>query len=93
MTARRFPIAPLEALIADRPVCTTLAHRGENSVEHVWWTAADTAAVLGVTRRTIYRWRVNGVDVWAADRAACAAGLHPACVWADWFDAEAEAVA
>lgn len=39
----------------------------------------------GVTRRTIQRYRTNGLTDAGADRIACALGIHPALLWPDWW--------
>jgi len=39
------------------------------------------ASRIGVSRRTLHRWAVEGVPVERADRAAIALGTHPACPW------------
>jgi len=50
-------------------------------------TAREVAKLAGVTRTTVQKWRATGVfpEVFA-DRAAIAAGAHPAEIWPDWFD-------
>ena len=41
--------------------------------------------LAGFTRRSGHRWAEQGwVDDVIADRLACAAGWHPALVWASW---------
>lgn len=40
---------------------------------------------LGVTDRTIWRWKAEGLSDHQADRAACALGRHPVSVWPDWY--------
>lgn len=48
-------------------------------------TDAQLASAIGVTRRTIVRWRARGgLDPYQADRAAIAAHLHPLHVWPNW---------
>jgi transposase-like protein len=47
----------------------------------------ELARRLGVTAESVYRWRDRGLTVWAADRAACRAGFHPAIVWPEWATA------
>lgn len=50
------------------------------------FAAAD---LLGVSARTLDRWRVGRYridSVWAADAAACAIGLHPMQIWPDYED-------
>ena len=44
------------------------------------------AALAGVARRTVTRWAHIGIDLWTADRLACSVGMHPAELWADWFE-------
>lgn len=49
---------------------------------------ASTSAIarsLGVTTRTVWRWRSTGLTELQADRAAIAAGLHPGNVWDTWW--------
>lgn len=42
---------------------------------------------VGVTPRTLHRWREGGgVPLRAADRAATRLGYHPVDIWADWFE-------
>ncbi|MFN0090128.1 MAG: MerR family transcriptional regulator [Acidimicrobiales bacterium] len=47
-------------------------------------SAGRLADRLGVTARTVHRWRAEGLSDLQADRAAIAVGLHPALVWPDW---------
>lgn len=44
------------------------------------------ADALGVTKRTVNRYRKSGLSRQKADALACRAGLHPACVWPGWVD-------
>ena len=46
--------------------------------------AADVAAVLRVSARTVFRYRKHGLNDRQADRAAIAAGYHPAEIWPEW---------
>jgi hypothetical protein len=73
MTAERFPLAPLEAIL-------TIRH-GPFEGDH----CHQLARLVGVTERTIYRARMTGLTVWQADRYAIAAGLHPALIWPNWL--------
>lgn len=43
------------------------------------------AAQLGVTPRTVWRWRTAGLTAHQADRAAIAAGWHPGAIWDTWW--------
>ena len=40
---------------------------------------------VGVERHVVRRWQRKGLTVWEADRAAVAAGVHPANVWPEWW--------
>lgn len=44
-------------------------------------TNGNLAALLGVSARTIYRWKKHGVPAKQADRAAISIGSHPAYIW------------
>ena len=48
-------------------------------------TTRILAERCGVTRRTIHRWKAEGLSVLQADRAAIAMGCHPSVIWPDWF--------
>lgn len=52
-------------------------------------TIGDIAALLGVSKRVVSRWRHDGIRWSLADQAAVALGLHPALVWPDWYEAVA----
>lgn len=43
------------------------------------------AQAIGVTRRTIYRWRVTGLQWWQADTVAVRLGRHVADLWPEWY--------
>lgn len=46
----------------------------------------DIAVVIGVTTRTIQRWRHGALlTISQADRIACRLGLHPALLWSEWY--------
>lgn len=45
------------------------------------------AARVGVSARTVHRWRHNGLTDQQADHAAIALGRHPATIWPDWHAA------
>ncbi len=44
------------------------------------------AARIGVARRTVTRWRTNGLTDEQADNAAVMLGYHPLNIWTDWHD-------
>lgn len=47
------------------------------------------AARLGVSTRTVWRWRASGLTAHQADRAAIAAGWHPGSIWDTWWSTAA----
>jgi hypothetical protein len=50
-------------------------------------THAMIAELAGVKRATVAQWTQRGLSAFQADRVAVAVGMHPAEVWADWWDA------
>ena len=83
----RLPFAPLQAVVESR------------AVKSAWNPAGN--AVQGGGMLTSLGWRHNGwqarawqkyraagqIPVMAADRLACALGMHPAEIWGeDWWD-------
>lgn len=55
-------------------------------------TPAQLAPRIGVSERTVARWRAaGGLSVGQADRAAVAAGTHPAVIWSCWGEVEDDA--
>ena len=44
---------------------------------------------LGVSTRTVWRWRTSGLTTEQADRAAVAAGWHPGTIWDTWWSTAA----
>lgn len=51
-------------------------------------SSTEVAVRVGRTTRTVERWRTAGLTLDAADRAACALGVHPSAIWPDWYDTE-----
>lgn len=49
-------------------------------------SAGVLAARLGVSTRTIWRWRHSGLSDAQADHIAVALDYHPAIIWPDWHD-------
>lgn len=47
-------------------------------------TCSEQVEVLGITERTLDRWKVHGVPDSAADRVALDIGYHGSIVWTDW---------
>jgi FixJ family two-component response regulator len=48
-------------------------------------TSRSLAMTLCIDPVTLWRHRRRGWDLWEADRAACAVGVHPTLVWDDWL--------
>jgi hypothetical protein len=68
-TVAMFPLDSLADLVPDRRL-----------------SVRNLAALCKVTRHRAHRWIAAGcLAVYDADRAACAAGHHPAELWADWY--------
>jgi len=82
MTRTRVPYALLrQQRFAFDPLYRVLvAMRGEELSE------TQVSEIVGVTNRTVSRWKVQGLLFHSADRAAVAAGLHPSLIWPDWWD-------
>lgn len=52
----------------------------------LFYTTGYLAEQLGVSIRCVARWKVAGLTVKTADRAATALGLHPCHIWGDaWW--------
>ena len=51
-------------------------------------TPTVLAARLDVDKGAVQQWfgKTHWLDQWQADRYATRLGLHPAQVWADWFE-------
>jgi lambda repressor-like predicted transcriptional regulator len=78
--APRFDFAALEPIIiaAWRPTC-----EGESTAG----LSAKTAALTGLHRSMVSRYRRNGIPVLQADRIAVALGRHPGEIWPEWWAA------
>lgn len=74
------PLAPLEA------IARAAANHSDEE-----WGPATFAQLVGVSDRTITRWRKSGRILWhVADEAACALGMHPLNIWGDdWLALDA----
>lgn len=48
-------------------------------------SAGDTADLLGVSVRSLHRWRRTGLTERQADVLAIRAGSHPGELWSDWW--------
>ena len=66
------PTQPLKQLMNERYPKESARQRGER---------------LGVSRETYQRIATNDVMTYIrADRYAVSLGLHPACIWSDWYE-------
>lgn len=66
------PVGPLAAVI-----------EAEFGPAGVW---SMLARRVGVSLKTVHRWKASGLPLWSADAAAVALGRHPAAVWgSDWW--------
>ena len=72
--AERFSIEPLAAVVAGRT--------GSAS------STAMIAQAVGVSGRTVQRWKRAGLSCWVADRAATELALHPSEVWDGWWECD-----
>lgn len=94
MTHHRFTSAAASALNAARygahrwPAAPLIAHAVNETRRHHddGATICDLAHRLGVTRRTVQRWRTTGLTDVSADHAAVRLGAHPLEIWPDWCD-------
>ncbi len=50
-------------------------------------TIGTLATRIGVSRRTVHRWIIQGIPANQADRASIAVGTHPACLWPEHWHA------
>ena len=78
---RRVPFGPLEDWLNARsrnPSANADAYSGGDL------TTSTIGEIVGVTRQTLYRWRINGIPWWSADAAAIHAGAHPVELWPDF---------
>ena len=79
---RRFPLAPLLDVAGIRGSRTVRGHLTE---------LTRLAVVLGVSRKSVNRWKQEGVPEPSADAAAVHLGLHPFDVWGNhWWDDRGE---
>lgn len=81
----RLPFEPLEAYAEQRFGGRVVASDRDCAT----WTEASAlvvlAEVVGVGRTAVWKWRHNGLSVEQADRIAVRLGLHPSCLWPEWY--------
>jgi len=75
----RYPLAPLLSVLGIEP-----APSGSSKNDPTLYTSV-IAERLGVTTRTIWRWKADGIPALQCDRLAChIANMHPLNIWPDW---------
>ena len=82
MKTREFPKGPrysMDPIVAMYPACETFAKAGEEP-------STPLHEVLGVSRRTVYRYVRDGMTTAQADCVAVALGLNPVDLWPSWYD-------
>jgi hypothetical protein len=72
-TARESQLAPGKLSI--RPLLAAIDHIDD----------ATTAERIGVDRMTVVRWKREGLNLRAADKAACKLGYHPYLIWGNEY--------
>lgn len=78
-----YPFTALEPFLEERLPAYVDAHGQQIPAA----SGPRVAALLGVNRRTIVRWRGGQLlNQWNADQAAIRCGTHPAVVWPAWQD-------
>lgn len=82
----RLPLGPLWRHV-EREWRPTAAENTTKGIQcRVEFSTCHLADAVGVDRRTVKRWRHQGLMVTQADRAAVALGLHPASLWpVEWW--------
>lgn len=50
-------------------------------------TLTGVAELVGVSARTVHRWKRDGLSARQADRLAVALGFHPLHLWPEWGSA------
>lgn len=61
-----------------------------NGVKEEEWTEEMFAQMIGVTTRTLYRWRNDHegeIPYESGDKAAVACGVHPIAIWGEAWEA------
>jgi hypothetical protein len=82
---RQFSLKPAMDLIRDTwegSNATGPGHSGDIRGSLV----KQTAVVLGVNTRYVYRWLHDGLGVYQADAIAVILGRHPVEIWSDWYE-------
>jgi len=81
------PLADLVAYQQGVPAHTTpcTACWNDSTITRACLTKPELARLLGVSQRTVDRWKVRGVALEAADRLATRLGYNPVAIWGfDW---------
>ena len=51
-------------------------------------TQRQIAANAGINHRSLHLWRKNGISMIMADRVAIRLGVHPGCIWPQWWSVD-----
>jgi len=87
-TRKRLAIDPLErhAQLATGLPSPPTNRAFPGNQARLYWSNIAFAEYVGTTPRQIHRWRIQGLNWIAADRAATAVGKHPSELWGrDWW--------
>jgi hypothetical protein len=85
---RRFPWQPVEDVLRAR----TMAYQDSNGVA-IEAGMSEWARIIGVDRRSLYKYKRAGFSELMADRVAGALGLNPLSLWPDYYEPEAVSAA
>ena len=75
-----YDFAPVDAAL-ERRLEPVIVHGGNKSWQIVEAGDDRKADLLGIDKRTLRRWRRDGLDEYQADRVAVALGTHPSLIW------------
>ena len=82
MTTNRYDLAPLAAVLGIE-LFDQGEHRG--NVYDLTSGARALADMLDVTKKSIDRWKRDGIPARRADELACQHHRHPSSIWPAWF--------
>ena len=85
MTPDRLAIDPLWRHVERRWQASHEADADNRQWGAVIFGCGQLGKAVGVERHVVRRWQRKGLTVWEADRAAVAAGVHPANLWPEWW--------
>ena len=80
----RFPYNRLEAMLLGIDHELRQATGANSRLSHKEVMPAAVARATGAHSSQVHRWKTEGLTFYAADKAACAIGKHPANIWPEW---------